>query len=103
FGSSATSSSSDGSSSSAFGNSRANVFGGAIPSSPEPSSSGGFAFIDPNSSAAPGKEAYFSAIPPEIQADGSGGQADRQLIITVGILAVLNVLSIAFLLVNLTK
>jgi len=88
-------------SSGAFGNSRANVFGGSIPS-PQESSPGGFAFIDSNTTA-PTKEAYFSAIPPEIQADGSGTPPDRRLMLTVGILAVLNVLSIAFLLVNLTK
>jgi hypothetical protein len=83
-----------------FGNSRANVFGGAIPAA-EDAAPGGFAFIDSN--APPSKEAYFSAIPLEIQADGAVERPDNRLIMTVAVLAALNVLSIAFLLMNLTS
>ncbi len=64
-------------------------------------SSGSFAFIDPM--AKHGEEAYYKAIPPEIQADGSGQKADPRLLATVGLLVVLNVLSLAFLLVNLMQ
>jgi hypothetical protein len=85
----------------AFGNSRATVFGGAVPEKEESTAAGGFAFIDSNS--APGKEAYFSAIPSEIQVDGSASRPSTALMLTVGALAVLNVLSIAFLFLNLTK
>ncbi|HLY27560.1 MAG TPA: hypothetical protein VKQ72_14545 [Aggregatilineales bacterium] len=95
------------------GGSQSDPFGTASPAFPEMEeeaapprrsapSSGSFAFIDP--SARPADAAYFEVIPPEIQADGSAGpQADKRLLATVGILVVLNILSLAFLLVNLTQ
>src|SRR5207248_2211778 len=89
-----------------FGGSKSGVFGGGSafgddfePVAAKPSS-GSFAFID--SGMSPGKAAYFKVIPPEIQAAGSE-KADIRLIATVGILGFLNIVSLAWLLLNLMK
>jgi hypothetical protein len=92
-----------------FGGARSDLFGASDSTFPDieeaapqraAPSSGSFAFIDPT--AKPSDDAYYSIIPPEIQVDsGSGQQADRKLMMSVGILVVLNVVSLAFVLVNL--
>src|SRR5450432_208102 len=90
-----------GSSSSSFGSSS---FGDDLPAAKAPPSTGSFLFIDPEAPPMMNEHAYFKAIPAEIQADGVfNPPPDSRLILTVGILAALNVLSLAFLLFNVIK
>jgi hypothetical protein len=89
-------------SSNPFGPSQPSVFGSAPPALDDDfgasgPASGGFAF---SGSGASGMQVYFKAIPPEIQpakrrSQGGGGSA--RLVLTVIVLAVLNMVSLAYL------
>jgi hypothetical protein len=88
-------------SSNPFGPSQPSVFGGASPAldvdSGAPAAAGVFEFIGAGAS---GMQAYFKAIPPEIQpakrrSQSGGGNA--RLVLTVIVLAVLNMVSLAYL------
>jgi hypothetical protein len=90
------------SSSNIFGGSSA--FGGSdfgVSDADDNKASSGSAFID--SGIAPGKQAYFKAIPPEIQASAPAGKTDPRQLAMVAVLALLNVISLAFLMINLAK
>jgi hypothetical protein len=88
-------------SSNPFGPSQPSVFGGTPPvldddfAAPAVAS-GGFAFMGAGAS---GMQAYFKAIPPEIQAASrrSRGGSSARLVLTVVVLAVLNMVSLAYL------